>query len=95
MINNGMMEEILMVGVYNTADRINEYTYSYDPTLKEGGKGNQYLDFIEKEVIPLIMSKYRINPLMPRKFGILGSSLGGLISCYAGWTRSHVFERAG
>lgn len=35
-----MMEEILMIGVYNTADRINEYTYSYDPTIKEGGKGN-------------------------------------------------------
>ena len=25
--------------------------------------------------------------------GVLGSSLGGLISCYAGWTRSSVYSK--
>jgi len=27
--------------------------------------------------------------------GILGSSLGGLISCYAGWTRSNIYGKVG
>jgi len=27
--------------------------------------------------------------------GILGSSLGGLISCYAAWTRPTIFAKAG
>lgn len=29
------------------------------------------------------------------RLGILGSSLGGLISCYAGWTRSEVYGKVG
>jgi len=79
------MEEIIIVGVDNTPDRIDEYTYSVDPQYG-GGKGNLYLNFLEDTVIPLVKSLYRIDPNAP--FGILGSSLGGLISCYAGWTRS-------
>ena len=31
LITQGSMREILIVGVYNTEDRIDEYTYSYDP----------------------------------------------------------------
>jgi predicted alpha/beta superfamily hydrolase len=30
--SQGAMREIVVVGIWNTADRINEYTYSYDPT---------------------------------------------------------------
>ena len=41
------MSEVLVIGVYNTDDRINEYTYSYDPSVKAGGKGDLYLDFLE------------------------------------------------
>lgn len=78
------MEEVLVIGVYNTADRINEYTYSYDKSEEAGGKGDLYLDFLEKELIPAIKDKYRFNPKLPRKFSMIGSSLGGLISCYAG-----------
>lgn len=37
----------MVVGLYNTQDRMNEYTYSYDPSEGFGGKGDKYLDFIE------------------------------------------------
>ncbi len=30
MVNTGTMEEVLIIGVYNTNDREDEYTYSYD-----------------------------------------------------------------
>lgn len=41
LITEGSMEEVFVVGVYNTPDRINEYTYSYDPTEGEGGTWKQ------------------------------------------------------
>lgn len=31
------MEEVFVIGVDNTDDRTNEYTYSYDPTVPGGG----------------------------------------------------------
>lgn len=34
--------------------RINEYTYSYDASVKAGGKGDLYLDFLEKTVLPFV-----------------------------------------
>jgi len=91
LVVEGAMQEIIIVGVDNTMDRTNEYTYSKDPTVGEGGKGNIYLDFVVDTVVPFIQSNYRVQP----NLGILGSSLGGLISCYAGWTRSDVFGRSG
>lgn len=91
---SGQMEEIIVVGVDNTPDRINELTYSYDPTEQAGGKGDIYLDFIENVVFPMVKSKYRVTSDQKQR-GILGSSLGGLISCYAGWTRPSVYSRTG
>jgi predicted alpha/beta superfamily hydrolase len=54
LVVEGAMQEILIVGVDNTIDRINEYTYSKDPTVGEGGKGNIYLDFLVDTVVPFI-----------------------------------------
>jgi predicted alpha/beta superfamily hydrolase len=93
----GEMEEIIIIGVENTPDRINELTYSYDPSEQVGGKGDLYLDYIQKVVLPLVVNKFspwRMK-LNRERLGILGSSLGGLISCYAGWTRSDVYGRMG
>jgi len=30
MVNTGDMEEVIIIGIYNTNDREDEYTYSYD-----------------------------------------------------------------
>jgi predicted alpha/beta superfamily hydrolase len=46
--------KIIIVGVDNTMDRTDEYTYSYDPSEKAGGKGDLYLDFLHDEVLPII-----------------------------------------
>ncbi len=66
---------------------MNEYTYSRDPSEGFGGKGDLYLDFIEATLLPMIREELRVT--LGDGLGIMGSSLGGLISCYAGWTRGY------
>jgi predicted alpha/beta superfamily hydrolase len=95
-IVGGTSDEILVVAPYNTPDRMNEYTYVYDESEKAGGKGDLYLDWIESTLIPMISNgaSYRAD-ISRDTLGILGSSLGGLISCYAGWTRPTVYGKVG
>lgn len=93
-IITGTSDEVLVVGPYNTPDRIDEYTYIYDPSEGAGGKGDLYLDWIESTLIPLTKSSYRTQ-VTQENLGILGSSLGGLISCYAVWTRPDIYGKAG
>jgi predicted alpha/beta superfamily hydrolase len=47
LIYEGQIEEVLVVGAYNTGDRMYEYTYSFDPSEGFGGKGDIYLNWIE------------------------------------------------
>lgn len=94
LIYQGAMQEAIIVGMDNSgAGRINEYTPTIDAGYG-GGDGDVYLDFIEIELMPYIQSNYRAksgaeNTLM------MGSSLGGLISFYAGWSRSQIYGRIG
>jgi hypothetical protein len=60
-IIGGTTDEILVVGAYNTVDRMDEYTYVYDPSEGAGGKGDLYLDWIESTLIPLV--QVRVNLL--------------------------------
>ncbi|CAE7362164.1 ybbA [Symbiodinium microadriaticum] len=93
-IIGGTTDEVLIVGAYNTADRMDEYTYVYDPSEGAGGKGDLYLDWIESTLIPLVEDNFRVD-ISRERLGILGSSLGGLLSCYAGWTRADVYGKVG
>ena len=93
-IVSGVVEEILVVGVFNTPQRLSEYTYSQDTSVStDPPLADQYLDFIESTVIPLVKENIRIAE--NARFGLLGSSLGGLLSCYGGWTRPHIYDAAG
>jgi len=94
-IIGGTIDEVLVVGAYNTPDRINEYTYVYDPSEGSGGKGDLYLDWIESTLLPLVQKELPRVQIKRETLGILGSSLGGLISCYAGLTRPSVYGRVG
>jgi predicted alpha/beta superfamily hydrolase len=42
--------------------------------------GNAYLDFLESTVVPYVQRRYRVR-VGQQDLAILGSSLGGLISC--------------
>jgi predicted alpha/beta superfamily hydrolase len=72
----------IVVGIPNAGiERIREYSPFADARIG-GGKGDEYLDWIEQTVKPLIDERYR-TVRGPEGTGIGGSSLGGLISLYA------------
>jgi len=93
-IIGGTSDEVLIVAPYNSPDRNDEYTYVYDPAEGCGGKGNLYLDWLESTLLPLVKEQFRVD-ISRATLGILGSSLGGLISCYGGWTRPQVYGKVG
>lgn len=81
-----MMEEIIIVGIYNSPDRLPEYS---DSPL-----GTAYRDFVISVVKPLIDSTYRTKP--DRKHtAVMGSSLGGLSAFIFAWKRPDIFGVAG
>ena len=72
----------IVVGIPNAGiDRIREYSPFVDQRIG-GGLGDRYLDWLEQQVMPMIDSRYR-TIREPQGKGIVGSSLGGLISLYA------------
>lgn len=85
LIKKKSIDPIIVVGIYNTSDRMREYT--------PGDKGTAYMDFIVKTVKPFIDSTYRTKP--DRKNTIVGgSSAGGTISFMLVWEHSDVFSKA-
>jgi predicted alpha/beta superfamily hydrolase len=75
--------EFLVVAIdHGDSERINEFTPYANPKLGKG-VGKKYANFIVRTLKPHIDAQYRTKP--ERQFtGIGGSSMGGLISIYAG-----------
>jgi predicted alpha/beta superfamily hydrolase len=94
LIRAGLIEPIIIVGVYNGGtSRIAEYTPVADPEYG-GGNADAYGSFLIQELKPLIDSTYRTKP-EAQYTGLAGSSLGGLVSMYFGLTHSDVFRKLG
>jgi predicted alpha/beta superfamily hydrolase len=93
LIQAGQVEPLIIVGVYNTSDRIAEYTQVPDPR-HPGGKADEYGRFLVEELKPLIDAKYRTRT-GPEDTGLAGSSLGGLVSLYLGMKYPGTFGRLG
>ncbi|MSP55581.1 MAG: hypothetical protein EXR69_08265 [Myxococcales bacterium] len=75
-------ETTLVVGIFNTNDRMEEYTHVEDTLDGDpyGGWGDAYGDFVQEQVRPLVAGSYFPGAAEPTITGLLGSSLGGLIS---------------
>lgn len=96
LINQGVLREAIVVGVWNTPRRVAEYmprkavSFSNTKDLKgvpatpEGEEivSDEYLKFLVYELKPFIDSRYR-TLRGPANTFIMGSSMGGLISAYA------------
>lgn len=86
--------EGIIVAIPNAgANRTNEYSPFYDDN-HGGGKGDAYLAFIVNTVKPMIDDLFRTRP-EKQATGLMGSSLGGLISLYGFFAQSQVFGFAG
>jgi len=108
MTATGELPPLIVVGVWNTAKRVQEYMpqkplagVSARPLLAEfiskaGGAplSDLYLRFLVEEVKPWVDANY---PTItdPSHTAIMGSSMGGLISLYATVEYPQVFGRAG
>jgi predicted alpha/beta superfamily hydrolase len=85
LIKQGEIEEIIIVGIYNTPDRIEEYS--------DTEKGRDYMDFIINDLKPFIDNNYRTIPDRNHT-AMMGSSMGGLISFYLIWRYPEIFSKA-
>jgi len=84
----------IVVGIDNGGgDRIDEYTPWPSPDYG-GGDGDLYAQFIVETLKPYIDANYRTKPEQPFT-GVMGSSLGGLISHYIAVKYQDVFSKAG
>ncbi len=86
LIKTHQLNEIIIVGINNTPDRLEEYS--------DCEKGTNYLRFIVEELMPFVNSNYRTKT-EPDNTAIMGSSMGGLISFLAAWKFPNVFGKAG
>ena len=86
--------EAIVVGVPNAgSERLDEYS-PWRESDRGGGRGDAYVRFLVETVRPLVDAEFRTRR-EPRATGVLGSSLGGLITLYAFFSRPDVFGLAG
>jgi enterochelin esterase-like enzyme len=84
LIKTHKIEEFIVVGVNNTPDRLEEYSNSE--------KGKNYMLFLKDELIPYIDNNFRTLKGAENR-GVMGSSLGGLISFLLCWNYPEVFGK--
>lgn len=87
---SNMAQEMIIVAIMNT-HRTRDFTPTYDKSYNEwglSGGADNFLDFIDKELIPFINKNYRANNFKV----ISGHSLGGLLSIYALHSKPELFQ---
>lgn len=89
-LNRFSRGQFIVVGIGSDADRLNEYSpYPWKEPREIAGE--QYLQFMISELIPVIEQRYRTKPSR----AIAGSSMGALISLEAVLKYPDVFQTAG
>ncbi|MBF0542792.1 MAG: hypothetical protein HQM08_00040 [Candidatus Riflebacteria bacterium] len=94
LIKSGRLPPMIIVGIYNNEDRVDEYLPIRDKERQKGGKASKYAKFVVEEVKPFIDKTYRTLP-GKETTGICGSSFGGLVSLYICSKYPQVFSMCG
>jgi predicted alpha/beta superfamily hydrolase len=100
LVREGRIPPVIIVGIWNTPDRVADYTPDQDPEEKRGdrkpqgrgGNGAAYLKWVAEELKPMIDRAYRTRPDRAST-AMMGSSLGGIISLAAAEERPATFGR--
>jgi predicted alpha/beta superfamily hydrolase len=84
-------EPLIIVGIDHAGpERVEEYTPTRDEKRRVGGRAADHTRMLIDELKPTVDLRYRTRS---DQTAIGGSSLGGLVSLYAGLTRPDVFKR--
>jgi uncharacterized protein len=87
LVQSDQAPEMILVSIPNT-DRQRDMTPSLISGQAGGGGADNFLRFIETELIPAIEKKYRVQPYRI----LVGHSLSGLFATYAFLSRPQVFN---
>jgi predicted alpha/beta superfamily hydrolase len=90
----GQVAPWLIVAVDSTPDRLSEYSPWDEPRSNVSARGEPYARFLVETLKPYIDRTYRTRQ-EPEWTGVMGSSLGGLMSLYMGWKYPELFGRIG
>jgi enterochelin esterase-like enzyme len=91
-IESQLLAPMIVVGIDNTAARLDEYTQVGDVIdgMQVGGRADEYAAFVVDGIKPFIEGRYPVHS-EPESVGVMGSSLGGLVSLYIGLQHPDVF----
>lgn len=94
-IGDGTLPPLVVVGIDNTSARFEEYTPVTDVIggMQVGGQADDYAAFVVDGVKPFVEQRYPVSS-DPQDVGVMGSSLGGLVSLYIGLHHPDVFGQA-
>ncbi len=98
LFREGLLAELIVIGI-STSSRNDDYTPWPESAATEGrpafgGRGSAYLDEIADGIKPYIDSVLRTAP-EPDNTGLIGYSLGGLVTLLAAYRRPDAFGRFG
>lgn len=91
LILSGEIEPLIVVGLYNTPRRLDEYTHARDRKMG-GGEARKYGQLLVEELKPWIDDRY-LTLRDAANTGLGGSSLGGLVSMYLGLLHAETFGK--
>ena len=87
----GKIEPPIVVGIYNTPRRLEEYTHARDRRMGGGG-ASLYGRMLVQELKPFIDAEYRTR-IGSADTALGGSSLGGLVTMYLGLEHAETFGK--
>jgi predicted alpha/beta superfamily hydrolase len=94
LIREGSIQPWIIVGIDHTDERFREYSPWWESTVGGGGGGWQFIEFLVHHLKPFMDQCYR-TLREPHWTGVMGASLGGLMSLVMGRSHPEVFGRIG
>ncbi len=89
LIRKKQIAPMIVVAIDNTSDRLSEYTHDFDVNVGSGGGAAEYMNVLKTDIMPLVEKHLRVEKGR-ESTGLMGSSLGGLVSLYgSGHSHEH------